>query len=174
MRTVYRNALAEQGFEVRKLQKIPNVEKQRVKEVYASRKTASTTNIKTSTAYDSTDYYNRILKGPDVFDVIGKTLLPGDSIAGALDAVTAELAFDNYLLVIYTKKLAAPEYRRLYPDAGTAMASQITLPNNTTIEIQANGSYYNPTDLLQLGYWSWSEKMATMLPYDFKAGKAKP
>jgi hypothetical protein len=48
------------------------------------------------------------------------------------------------------------------------MMSQITLVNQEPIEIQANGSYYQPTNLLSLGYWGWSEKIATMLPFDYQ------
>ena len=172
MRAVYRNTLAAEGFEVRHLKKIPNLEKQRVKALYAQRVSTSGKTISlTKENTDSTDYYNRILRGPDVNNVIGRNLLPGDSIAGALDSVTAILDFNDYLLIIYTKKLAAPEYVRQYPDAGTAMASQITLLNNRPIEIQANGSYYSPTDLLHTGYWSWSEKIASMLPFDYHPPK---
>ncbi|HVG42133.1 MAG TPA: hypothetical protein VM888_11030, partial [Chitinophagaceae bacterium] len=178
MRSVYRNTLLSEGFQVRRLQKIVNTEKERVKKVYADRaqqnRTSGSKSIVSSLNSDSTDYYSRVLQGPNYKDIIGKNILPGDSIAGALDNVTAELFFPDYLLVIYTKKLVEPEYKRQYPDAGTAQASQLTLLNNKTIEIQANGSYYNPTDLMQLGYWSWSEKMATMLPYDFKPGKRVP
>jgi hypothetical protein len=47
------------------------------------------------------------------------------------------------------------------------MMSQIVLINDTPIEIEANGSYYSPTDLMALGYWAWSEKIATMLPFDY-------
>jgi hypothetical protein len=178
MRSVYRNTLLSEGFQVRRLQKIVNTEKERVKKVYADRaqqnRTSGSKSIVSTVNSDSTDYYSRVLQGPDYKDIIGKNILPGDSIAGALDNITAELSFPDYLLVIYTKKLVEPEYKRQYPDAGTAQASQLTLLNNKTIEIQANGSYYNPTDLMQLGYWSWSEKMATMLPYDFKPGKRVP
>ena len=47
------------------------------------------------------------------------------------------------------------------------MMSQIYLINNKPIEIEPNGSYYEPSDLATLGYWAWSEKIATMLPFDY-------
>ena len=104
---------------------------------------------------------------PDVFDVIGKTVLPGDSIAYAVNSTTAGLHFDDYLLVIYNKKEAPEAYVKMFPKSGTAMTSQVLLVNGLDVEVQANGSYFNPVDLLSLGYWAWSEKMATLLPIDY-------
>ena len=164
MRSVYRNKISENGFEVRALQKIPNGEKKRVQQLY---KTLSSQQLHANG--DSIAYYEKIIKQPDQFDIIGKTGLPGDSIAYALDSVTAALDFKNYLLVIYKNKLAAAEYRQRVSNAGTAMASQLLLLNGKPIAIQANGSFYEPADLLNLGYWSWSEKLATMLPFDYVA-----
>jgi hypothetical protein len=48
------------------------------------------------------------------------------------------------------------------------MSSQIVLINGRPIEILANGSYYDPADLMSTGWWSWSEKMADLLPIDYK------
>ena len=36
------------------------------------------------------------------------------------------------------------------------------------IGIEQNGYYYDQNDITMTGYWSW-EKVADMLPYDFKA-----
>lgn len=162
MRSVYRNKIGEQGFEVRALQKNPNVEKKRIRQLYKTRSSLEMTSNK-----DSAAYYEKILRQPDQFEIIGKTALPCDSIAYGMDSVTAGLYFNNYLLIIYKKGLVAAEFRQRFPDAGSAMASQITLLNDKPVAVQANGSFYEPADLLSLGYWSWSEKMATMLPFDY-------
>jgi hypothetical protein len=170
MRSVYRNTLAREGFEVRSLQRVPNNEKKRVKEASKNNRQRTTPDgkIMVSTINrDSTDYYDRVLRQEDYHEVIGKTVLPGDSIAYAADSVTAGLAFDNYLLVIYKNKVTPPEYRQQFPRSSTAIMSRLTLTNGRAIEIQANGSYYDPTELMTLGYWAWSEKMATMLPFDY-------
>jgi len=174
MRSLYRNTLAGEGFQVRRLQKIPNWEKQRVKAaraLYSQRITNSngSITIMDTTPQDSAGYFNRILAQADFFDKIDKPLLTGDSIAYAVNTTTAGLSFENYLLVIYTKKQAPAAYVKQYPDNGTAMASQITLLNNQDLEIQSNGIYYNPIDLLSQGYWAWSEKIATLLPFDYAA-----
>ena len=167
MRSVYRNKVIENGFEVRPLQKVPNVEKQRVKAVYSSRilKNGSGS-IKLNLAKDSSEYYSSIMAQPDQFNVAGG-IISGDSIAYAVDDFTAGMYFPNYLMVTYKHKLAPAEYRKMFPQNSHAMMSQITLVNGRPIEIQENGMYYDPVELLNLGYWSWSEKMATMLPFDY-------
>ena len=172
MRSLYRNTLTEEGFQVRRLQKIPNWEKQRVKAQrakYTIRQTSANgqVTISDTTPPDSSGYYNRILAQEDYFDKIGRELLTGDSIAYAVNTTTAGLGFPDYLLVIYNKKTAPAAYVQQFPKSGTAMASQLTLMNNTDIQVQSNGSYYNPVDLLSMGYWAWSEKIATMLPFDY-------
>lgn len=175
MRSVYRNKIAEEGFEVRSLQKIPNEEKQRVKAARSgnmhSVKPVNGTVTITAINKDTADYYDQILRQDDYKDVIGKDLLPGDSIAYAIDATTAGLEFKNYLLIIYKNKIAPVEYRQQFPKSSAAMMSQIVLINEKPIEIQANGSYYDPVDLMSTGYWAWSEKIATMLPLDYVPAK---
>lgn len=161
MRSVFNNKIEEEGFNVYHLYKKKNTEKQRIRTLV----------IDFNKHTDSTDYYNKILRQPDEIDIVAKQKLNGDSIAYAVNNTTAGLYFNDYLLVIYKNKLAPVEYSKLSPDNGTAMASQITLINGNDIEIQYNGSYFNPADLLYLGYWGWSEKISTMLPFDYKVGK---
>lgn len=177
MRGLYRNTVREEGFEVRRLQKVKNSEKERVRNLYA-RRTIQTENSngtvnssRTAILKDSSIYYDKILNQADMFDIIGNNILPGDSVAFAIDSVTAGLSFDNYLLIIYKNKVAPVEYQRQYRNNGSAMASQIFLINNQPVEVQSNGNYYNPIDLTSLGYWSWSEKIALMLPFDYSASK---
>lgn len=172
MRSVYRNKISEEGFEVRSLQKIRNAEKQRVKAAYSGNmhpvKSANGTMVITHINKDTADYYDRILRQEDYKDVIGKNILSGDSIAYAADSTTAGLDFKNYLLVIYKNKVAPLEYLQQFPKSSATMMSQIVLINEKPVEIQVNGSYYNPVDLMSTGYWAWSEKIAMMLPLDYK------
>ena len=99
--------------------------------------------------------------------MIGRNILAGDSIAYAVDSITAGLNFKDYLLVIYKNKVAPIEYPQQFPKSSAAMMSQLILINNKPIEIQANGSYHNSVDLMSSGYWAWSEKIAMMLPFDY-------
>ena len=171
MRAIYRNKINEEGFELRALEKVPNLEKQRVKAVYAgnSRTIKSEDGRLTMMAInkDSADYYSSIMRQPDYTNVIGKNILTGDSVAYSIDSTTAGMDFKNYLLVIYNK-MAPREFRQQFPGASAGMMSEITLINGEPIEIQANGNYFHPINLMSTGYWAWSEKIATMLPFDYK------
>lgn len=178
MRSIYRNTVIEEGFTLNHLKKVTNTEKLRVKELYkkATQSIQSGNNILKvngiSTYPDSASYYKAVMRQADGFDVITKTQLTGDSVAFAIDSITAGLSFNDYLLIVYKKKQAPIEYQKLFPDAGRAMVSQITLLNNDLIAIEASGAYYNPADLMSHGFWAWSEKVATMLPFDYKLPQA--
>jgi hypothetical protein len=82
------------------------------------------------------------------------------------------MSFPDYLVVTYKNQLAPPSYARVFSgDNSRTMESQLRLINGIPIEIESNGSFYNPRDLLSIGYWAWSEKIARMLPFDYRPGK---
>jgi hypothetical protein len=176
MRSVFRNTIIEEGFTVQHLKKQPNIEKQRIKELYArgrqtmhiGNKTTIIMGREVQSQKDSAEYYDKILRQADYFDLLNPTQLTGDSIAYAVNTTTAGMTFNDYLLIVYKHALAPSAYQKANVNNGTAMASQITLLNGEPIEILATGAYYNPAELLTVGYWAWSEKMATMLPFDYK------
>lgn len=168
MRAVYANTIKEDGFEVRRLCKTPNPEKERVRTVYrSSRKTDANGMIISTINRDSSDYYNEVMQQEDYQSRIGQHLLVGDSIAYGIDSTIAGLFFTDYLLVTYKHKKLPAEFRQLFPRSGNEMMSEITLVNGRPIEVFGNGSYFNPEDLLSSGYWGWWEKMGTMLPFDY-------
>ena len=118
MRAVFRNHIPEEGFEVRALKRIPNLEKDRVRKVLDSlhKIKTYTGTITTEISIDSSNYYNKIMKQGDYIQFIENDVLSGDSIAYAIDDKTAGLDFDDHLVVLYTKKLAPPEYQpRMFP-----------------------------------------------------------
>jgi hypothetical protein len=156
MRALYRNRLEEEGFEVRRLQKVRNYEKERVRSLFRN-----------GAAADSSRYYETVLSQPDEYDLISLEKLSGDSIAYAVDSVTAGLSFSDYLHIQYTRSGPPAKYYRLHPGVGKGMISQITL-QGPGITIYSNGSFLPPQHLLMLGYWSWSEKISTLLPLDYR------
>jgi hypothetical protein len=169
MRAIYRNRLKEEGFEVRRLQKIPNAEKQRIRAVYQrSVRADAKGRLVSAVNSDSSAYYNHIMSQDDYQSVIGQNILPGDSIAYAMHSTIAGLYFDDYLLVTYKHKTIPREFKQLFPKSSDAMMSEISLVNARPVEIYSNGSYFNPEDLLSSGYWGWWEKMGTMLPFDYQ------
>lgn len=175
MRSLYRNTLSTEGFEMHALKKIPNAEKQRVKIAQRANIKRTTrpdgTVVISPTNEDSSAYYNEVLRQSDYIDILNKNIIPADSVAFAVNKTTAGMDFTDYLMINYKNGITPPEYRQQNPESSTAMVSQITLINNRPIEIEANGSYYSPEDLMTEGYWAWSEKAAMMLPFDYKPGK---
>lgn len=172
MRSIYLNKIKEEGFEVRHLKWIPNTERDRVLKILRENfQKSNSEKYIVSENKDSSRYYDKIVKQPSYFEIFGKTLLPGDSIAYGITEYKAGLYFPNLLLIIYTKKPVPEEYRKLYPMAGKSMISRITLVNGEPLEIEARGNYYDPAELLSYDYWAWSEKISTMLPLDYEPGK---
>ncbi len=173
MRSLFRNKLAEDGFELRKLIKQPNLEKQRVKAVYAKslfKKKAATNG--SDLFQDSSAYYNNILQQPDEKEIVFPPIA-ADSIAYAINKTTAGMDFTDYLRITYTKGIEDNDYLSFFRLDRKPMSpvSVLTLINKKPVEILANGLYYDAMDLLSTGYWSWSEKIATMLPFDYWPAK---
>jgi len=178
MRSLFRNQLIENGFEVRKLIKISEEEKKRVRTIYNSRTYINGSgNIVVNDSLlgngnkDSADYYRKVMRQPEKMAVLINQLLPGDSIAFAIDSFTAGLYFDDHLQVIYKYKQVPNEYVRMNSlslQPKTPIMSEIFLPKKNAIAVLANGSYFEGIDLISSGYWGWWEKLATMLPFDYK------
>jgi hypothetical protein len=93
--------------------------------------------------------------------------MSGDSIAYALDSVTAGLQFGNYLHIYYPQKIATPRYRSFSPRNDKAM-SEVKLINSNQLSVQSNGNYEPAQDLVTFGYWAWTEKISALLPFDYK------
>lgn len=179
MRSLYRNTLESEGFEMRYMEQVPNTEKERVKKIYKPTVSSSGTVIKIgmnqttagqNTQTDSAAYYRSILRQPDMLTKIDTTLLTGDSIAFAINETTAGLYFPNLLQVKYLLANEDPTYlkQNLQNRKPGPQVSSLTLVRDKAIEVLANGAYFEPLDVLSDGYWSWSDKMGNMLPFDFK------
>jgi len=179
MQAIYRNNVTETGFEMRRLEKKENKEKQRVRSLYdyyvkssvdAKGNVIRESTINTTFPSDSIHYFESILRQDDLIEKIYPELIRADSIAYGEDSTTAGLFFKDFLLITFPAKQPQPEYYegRMFRQRDPYITSAISLINNLPVKIQSNGSYYNPTDLISTGYWSWSEKIATMLPFDYR------
>ncbi len=177
MRSLFQNKLIEQHFEVRKLIKISDAEKNRVRSLYRSQVVNAAIeghaiNIngeQNGLRRDSAAYYRKVMNDPESMNVLINQVLPGDSIAFGVDSVTAGLEFPDYLQVVYTKKKTPPEYKSRLPRGveSILLTSEIFRTSNNIIKVLANGSYFEGTDLITSGYWAWSEKIGDMLPSDY-------
>jgi hypothetical protein len=186
MRAFFVNKIEEDGFEMRSLGKVLNVDKIRARQTFNKGRLALDTNSiqvttilpslgyvgppifnKEAKSTDSTNYFKKALKQPD--SIISHQLVPADSIGFAADSVTAGMYFPDSLEISYKLKEVPGYYKQLsrkhrhepYP------ISQFVFPRRKPIYILGNGFYYGPEDLRVTGYWAWSETMSTLLPYDY-------
>jgi len=178
MRSLYRNKIIEQHFEVRRLIKISTEEKKRVKAAYTKasvpvsfndHNVIVTNDNKSGLDPDTLAYYRKVMQQPESFNILINRVLQGDSIAYAIDSIAAGLEFENYLQVVYTPKKMPQEYiRTLLKPIDGPITSEIFRVANEPIIVLANGSYFEGTNLISSGYWAWSEKIASLLPLDYR------
>jgi len=71
--------------------------------------------------------------------------------------------------ILYKNELPDEEYTAQNQEAAAKkfQLSIITIPALQAIGIEQNGYYFDQNDVSITGYWSW-EKVADMLPYDYK------
>lgn len=70
--------------------------------------------------------------------------------------------------ILYKNEMPDKLYTDLNDDAPSKFElSVVSFPPAQAIGIEQNGYYFDQNDLTITGYWSW-EKVADMLPYDFK------
>jgi hypothetical protein len=185
-RALFRNKLVEEGFELRKSMDVMNQEKLRVKEKMkiqmkgavqrGNKITLSTGEDRTATASsDSTRYYSQVMRQPDKMEYLYKNIIPADSVAYAIDSVTVGLFFKDYLHITYPKKKEPLEIAKALgkQEVGDGLVSKLQLLHDTEIFVLANGSFYESTNILSHGYWAYWERMATMLPLDYKPARNK-
>lgn len=90
---------------------------------------------------------------------------------GLSTTVRSRLQFQDLLQVTYLRETEDPGYLKMQrpfgppPKASGTQTSVVHL-QDSFIEIEANGNYYEPLGILVEGYWSW-EKIAELLPLDY-------
>lgn len=169
MRSLYRNKLVEDGFELRHMVRTYNSEKKRVQQLYRNR-LHQKDKESTPLSADSSSYYESVLSQKDFSDSFSSYTLNGDSVAYALDSVTAVLHFNHFLYITYKNGWEDEDYVGFYSGSTKTNhpSSYMVLLDNPALLVFANGFYFDTKNVLTYGYWSWSEKMGRMLPFDFK------
>lgn len=178
LRSVFRNRLVEDGYEIYRMDRIPNVEKQqwlaRERQYYDTvSKKLTIKNFSATLPADSLPYYEKIMRQKDPVEIIHPGKVTGDDIAYGADSFTAALDFQQCLIVRIPKLMNPQEYVETYRDASRSqpVTSVVILPNHTPILITSNGYFYEPEDLMLEGFWGWWEKMSAMLPFDYWPAK---
>ena len=105
--------------------------------------------------------------------VVLNKLIPRDNIvfntSSSMEPNSKSVYFEGMLEVIYLNKKMPYEYVKAFPNYSTkdTIRTDIYLRPNKSISIYPNGTYFSGLDLFTDGYWSWSEKVATMMPSDY-------
>lgn len=175
MRSLYTDSLLQQGFETRRMMRIPNAEKERVKKIYRPGLTVrgnggiTISSRPDSLTKDSSAYYSRIMQQKDVNEVFGSAALTLDSLLVGQEGNYKVIHFDHYLYVTYKKEYEAKEYLQHHMESRPVyfQRSYLLLPAAQPFGIERNGNYFPPQEVLSAGYWGWDEKISSLLPLDY-------
>lgn len=176
LRSLYRNRLLQDGYQLFRLEKKPNLEKERLinaSKLFEKEKTEKQNrDPKFQFAFppaDSLTYYNSVMREPDPIELTYPQQLTGDSIAFAEDSLTAVLDFSNYLIIRLPNITVPPEYAAsdININPRQPVSSELYLANNLPVRVTASGYFYEVQDLLMEGFWGWWEKLGTILPFNY-------
>lgn len=183
---LYNNKLQEEGFEVRRMVKHPNLEKQRVRKlgpmalsgnIFISTRDNkpsaqdSTVQVKPGAAtQDSSEYYKRVLRQNDFIEEYGRDFMTLDSISIGTDGQYKLIYFPNYLSVTYKKGMEDQAYLDFFHENRKPyyQRSLVFIVEETPLFIAPDGSYFYPDKLLATAWWGFNEKISTMLPQDYE------
>jgi hypothetical protein len=186
--SVYAKKLVEEDFEVLRLVKKPNFEKQRVKSIMQKRRRVVNvdsmrklgrpiilnTLIDSIKKDDSAIYYQSVMQQPDEYNILGKEFLTADSLLVVQSDTLKSIFFDNYIVVTYRGGREEQNYLNQTMQGGRLpywQKSTIRFIEPKPIIIYANGYYFSPQYIMNDGYWGWREKIAMLLPLDYMPAK---
>lgn len=188
MRSLYRNTVQKDGYTVRKMVEIRNREKERIKalrdkytlkELDASGRLLSVS----APAYpediytaDSLAYFRSVLSQPDSKFSLYKDTLSTFQLVSTDAEGLKKLYFKDYLYVVNTLHKEDPLYLEFKREkrAPAPQTSLLSMLEDEAIEIQENGNYFPPLNLFTGDYWGWSNKIADLLPLDYRPRSSTP
>jgi hypothetical protein len=189
-RSLFNDSYAGEGFELRQSVKRDIPELDRIERFYQSYADSTgripVAQIEKTLPADTVTYYHKIWLLRDSAIVLQPGLIAGKDIMQLRDSTTGLLSFPLQLYVTYAKKKEPIEYlyytgaatrgrpmltsRSAGPTEPGYPASTLELTKGIPVEIYRNGSVYN-SNLLVNGFFSWWDKIATLLPLDYIPGE---
>ncbi|NCI51002.1 carboxypeptidase-like regulatory domain-containing protein [Sediminibacterium roseum] len=186
MRSTYRDKIAEEQFEVREIAKISKMEKQRVREMFdrqSKKKLSNSGYIHANESLlfieekdtariinkDTLAYFQSVMKQIRQEEILIDIKLGAKNIASDRDHNSKQLIFPNRIEVVYLPKIKYPDYQKTLPDDqkfNPVVSHLMNVPEH--LVFLSNGSFYGENIVGVKGFWSWSEKMCTKLPYDYE------
>lgn len=200
-RALFRNRVLDEGFSVRELAHRDSMDISRIKSIlrgtvgsYRDSTGALVHYRKAPESYlpkETLAQFDVVLSqaAADQNPVEYPGLIDPNSVIEERDSSAIVVNFDEILKVTYLRKAPPDEYLNDYgidsdnPDNLTrrpiirktkeGMSTNLELTRGTPVEIFANGSYMN-TDLEFMGFWTWWQKMGTLLPFDYEPPTPMP
>ncbi|PZP51897.1 MAG: hypothetical protein DI598_02070 [Pseudopedobacter saltans] len=178
-RAMYNNTIKEDGFQIRKLQKIPNLEKKRVDSIYKNNNYVSIRPDGTKLIMnkvgqlfprDTVNYFKAVQRQPDILNILSNKFLSANDLFVRKDTSAKVFEIPDYLYITFPSKLELPEYytNKFNINGDSCITAVISFLDDKKLSFYSNGAYFPPTNLLTEQYWSWSDKISSMLPFDYK------
>jgi len=166
MRSLFKDELEKEGFEVYALKKVTDAERDRIKQLFAN---AGAENRNMVAAADSAAYYKTVLNYEAATEIILPGLKSRQEIFANIDSTVGVLSIPDHLEVEYLRKGAPNDYLKyLSPKSRKDIqVSKLSFIGTNYVKVYANGSYFDPQHLFAENFWAWWEKMATTLPFDY-------
>ncbi|MEI9913242.1 MAG: hypothetical protein WDO71_28515, partial [Bacteroidota bacterium] len=164
MYSIYHDSLQQQGFEVRRMSRVPNEEKERVKKIYRPQRVVTTrmNGITITPAgkidqpkllQDSSGYYERILQQKDYLEIYSRDLLTGDSLILREEGEYKILFFTDYLYITYKNEMEDPDYILQFGESRSPVfqRSYINMPGQNPVAIDRKGKLLSPAGNILFG-----------------------
>ncbi|MCD2426042.1 carboxypeptidase-like regulatory domain-containing protein [Niabella pedocola] len=170
IRALYQNRLAEEDFEVRRMIRVPDIEKERVRKIAAQRALQlAKTGLMEAQSQDSAAYYKQVMGRSDYTNYYAPALLRTDSVLTGTIGGYKMVYWNQFLAVTY---LGATEDREYLQYLGApnrpALHQRSLLQLKGPVGIDQRGNWAPPGDLTSSGYWGWSNSVGNMLPLDYE------
>ena len=175
-RSLYHNKVAEEGYIINKISKIPNTNRPPDSLINAKVRQLTTgrnglTNVLTFDGSDSLSYWLKKRKEPKEFSVVSRKDVLVDTLVKKLNQDLKTIKYNDELYVVYKNEKETPAYNSSGLKQNRPMdleGYQISILQllNSSINFYTNGTISNPRALLYKGYWAY-EKVADMVPMDF-------
>lgn len=183
LRSTFTKSWQEDGFEVKRMYRIYNAEKERMKEKVQllvkdhiaknGRRLAFNVDSLIGNK-DSIAYYHQKIKEDNYEDVFSQYSLTPDSIITSIKPTTKDIYFNDYLYIVSKKTKEERDYmlrHNINRAAYYQRSNMFMIEKNIPITIFSDGNYSPNEQMIHFGYWSWRENVSTMLPSDYYPAK---
>jgi hypothetical protein len=163
IRSLYLDSSEQQGFIVRIIKTMESTERARVDAIKQINSNFS------GFPQDSIRYFNKVLH-EKVISLLDQNPTNPSKFVHRNDNGSASFLFKDNLFIYYPPGKVAPEYIDITHNkdgSDSCITGIMHLDKYEPVTIFPAGNYSDPTNLIISGYWSWREKMATLLPLDF-------